>query len=707
MAVRVLWLIKGLGPGGSERLLAAAAQAHTAGGTELTCAYLLGHKDHLVAELESHGVRCLCLAPRRRLGGLSRWPLRLRTLLRSGEFDIVHIHAPLPGIAARLIVRTLPNGSLPKVVTTEHNTMRSYRFPIRIANRVTARFDDATITVSDEALRSLRGAARRRATSLQHGIDVRSVTAEAAQRDDRRAEFGIGPDEVLVGTVANFRIQKDYPNLLAAVAELRSRGVSLRLVAVGQGPLEAAIRAQVVEHDLHDIVTLTGYRADATAVMAAFDVFVLASRWEGLPVALMEALALGLPLVATAVGGVAETVRDGVDGILVEPENPTALADALQRVIGDTQLRARLGAAALRRADEFDMARAIAVIEALYDDLTPGRADAGSTPPPRPLPPRRSGLQIRPATPQDRTAVIEMMRGPLQWGNDARNAAFYTWKHDRNPFGPSPTWVAVDGTRVVAVRAFMRWRFHRGNRIIDAVRAVDTATDPEYQGRGLFRELTLIGVDALRADGVGFVFNTPNEQSLPGYLSMGWHEVGHLPTTVLPRAGGLMRTARSRAPADRWSADLTVGVGIDEWLDLGGLARHAQSARPPDDMRALRTAVSHDFLRWRYGSLLLPYRVVDDGEGAVIVRARQRGRSRELVVATSFGADPAHADHLVRRTLRAAECDHALRLGAPNPRGGALPMPGAGPLLTWRALGDAGMPPLGSWNLALGDIELF
>ena len=109
-------------------------------------------------------------------------------------------------------------------------------------------------------------------------------------------DTGTGPENVIViGTVANYREQKDYPNLLRAMAELPERGVACRLVAVGQGPLEQQVIAQVKELGLADIVTLTGFRPDATAVMSAFDIFVLASKWEGMPVALMEAFAWGSP----------------------------------------------------------------------------------------------------------------------------------------------------------------------------------------------------------------------------------------------------------------------------------------------------------------------------------------------------------------------------------------------------------------------------
>ena len=149
--------------------------------------------------------------------------------------------------------------------------------------------------MTDEVRASMRGSAAKRAVTLRHGIDVEGTAAALSDRDAVRTELGIGPEEFVIGTVANFRPQKDYPNLLSAAKLLVEGGTEVRIVAVGQGPQEAEIRALHQRLGLGDRVLFTGFRDDAVRVMAACDVFTLASRWEGLPVAVMEALALGLP----------------------------------------------------------------------------------------------------------------------------------------------------------------------------------------------------------------------------------------------------------------------------------------------------------------------------------------------------------------------------------------------------------------------------
>src|SRR5262249_43364329 len=143
-------------------------------------------------------------------------------------------------------------------------------------------------------------------TVVRYGIDVDAVRAESAQREKARQSLGIEPDELVVGTVANLRATKGYPELLAAASPVIERLTQTGFFAVGAGPLAAARADLRARRGLGDRFRFLGYRADALELMSAFDVFCLASRHEGLSVALMEALAFGLPVVATTAGGTAE-----------------------------------------------------------------------------------------------------------------------------------------------------------------------------------------------------------------------------------------------------------------------------------------------------------------------------------------------------------------------------------------------------------------
>jgi glycosyltransferase involved in cell wall biosynthesis len=254
-------------------------------------------------------------------------------------------------------------------LVTDHNVWHGYVPMTRWFDRLTSSLDDRRITVSQSVLASLPRAIQRRSGVMIQGIDADDIRAQRVHRDDVRAELGIDPDALVVGTIANLRPQKAYPDLLAAAREVVDRLPHVQFVAVGQGPLEAEIRALHARLRLGDRLLLLGHRPDAVRVMSACDVFVLASHWEGSSVAVMEALALGLPVVATEVGGIHEVIEPDREGILVPPKQPSKLAAALVELLTDDQRRRRMAAEAAKRGEELSIEAAVRRTEALYRQL--------------------------------------------------------------------------------------------------------------------------------------------------------------------------------------------------------------------------------------------------------------------------------------------------------------------------------------------------
>jgi len=366
----VLWLIKGLGPGGAERLLSLAAGIRDRDAFEYEAAYLLPWKSHLRGDLEREGMKVHCLDAGSEWN-LS-WARRLRGLLVRGRFDVLHVHSPYVAAIARIVVRTMPRRARPHVVSTEHVPWSGYALPTRILNAVTFSLDDAHIAVSRTVRESIPGRLARTVDVVVHGVRPDAVRRALLERDQIRAELGIAPDEIVVGTVANLRAQKDYPTLLAAARRVLDAGFRARFVAAGQGPLENEIRDLHESLGLGDAFMLLGYREDAAQTMAGYDVFVLSSLYEGLPVALMEAVCLGLPIVGTRVPGIVDAIDDGVEGLLVPPERPDLLADAIGRLLGDEQLRREMAGAATARAADFDLTPAVRRTEQLYRTVAGG-----------------------------------------------------------------------------------------------------------------------------------------------------------------------------------------------------------------------------------------------------------------------------------------------------------------------------------------------
>lgn len=312
-------------------------------------------------------------------------------------------------------------------------------------------------------------------------------------------------------------------------------------------------------------------------------------------------------------------------------------------------------------------------------------------------------LSVRRATEDDIPAAITVAARALGWDTADPNEAFFRWKHLDNPAGRSPMWLAMDGDDIAGFRTMLRWRFRSPDGSIDAVRAVDTATHPDHQRRGIFRLLTTTAVDELTADGVGFVFNTPNDNSRPGYLRMGWRELGRLPTRFRPAGiAALPRLARARTAAQKWSEACAAGDPVAAVVDE--LVDRAKATPAPT---ALVTDRHADHLLWRYGFEPLHYRAIRTDEAAAVVRIRRRGPAREAVIAEVFSPDVASTRRLLRHVRRTVPADHLLTLAdPPHPAPWMPTLPRLGPRLTVRDLADAG-PALDRFRFSLGDIELF
>ncbi len=370
-ALKVLWLIKGLGPGGAEQLLVNQAAATDPLVATIHVAYLVPWKNHHVAVLESLGVTVHALNAPRDLD--PRWVLRLRSLLAREHFDVVHTHSPLVAAAVRVAARTVR--PRPALVYTEHNRWPRHARSTRAVNRLTFGLDDAQLAVSDDVRSTIAPGHRDRVETLIHGTDLDAVRSAITSRSAVRAELGLTPDCVLVGIVANFRREKAYEVFLDAAAKAIRRNPSLHFVSVGQGPLEGEMRQRLNrmvgdEPALAGRIQLLGYRDDAIRVMSGFDIFTLTSDHEGLPVSLMDALALGLPTVATAVGGIPQAITNDNHGLLVPARDVAGLADAYVRLAEDANLRQRFAAAAAERAAIFDITQATRRLETIYADVS-------------------------------------------------------------------------------------------------------------------------------------------------------------------------------------------------------------------------------------------------------------------------------------------------------------------------------------------------
>lgn len=305
--------------------------------------------------------------------------LAMRRLVKAQRFDVIHAHGSMDGWIASLAVLGLR--PRPLLIRTRHNLKPIQR---HVFNRWYFRSLVGHVVAISASIRdAMIGAGfvtPERVTVIPSPPDLAPFLAGADGAAVRR-ELGIPREAQVVTTVARLQPEKGVDILLRAFAGLAPSHPDARLVICGSGrEVKLQLQAMIAEAGLQGSVLMCGFRGDVPAVLAATDVYALPSRAEGLGFSLLEAMASGCPVVASRVGGVPEIVTDGRDGLLVEPENPIALASAIGRLLDSPELRAKLGAAGRATAQErFATERLVARVEELYLRLLDQRRELDSS----------------------------------------------------------------------------------------------------------------------------------------------------------------------------------------------------------------------------------------------------------------------------------------------------------------------------------------
>ncbi len=361
--MHVLYVIDSLVPGGAERSLAAMAPHLVAGGIRLEVA-TLSERPGVQAELVGAGVRLHRLAGP---GGRAGWVSRTRRLIREVRPDLVHttlFEADQAGRVAAVLARTRVVSSLVNVAYGPEQQasggigslkLGAVRLLDALTARPVVRFHAVSEHVADVMARRLH-LRRSRVEVVPRGRDPRLLGERTPERRARaRAELGVGPQQAVVLAVGRQEPQKGFDTLLEAVPRVLAAAPGTRFLVAGrEGTQTARLRALLERLGLQDAVRFLGARSDVYELLCAADVFAFPTRWEGMPGAILEAMALGAPIVASDVPPVREAVTDGVSARLVPPDEPEALAIAIGATLED-----RAGAA--ERAD-----KALAEFEARF-----------------------------------------------------------------------------------------------------------------------------------------------------------------------------------------------------------------------------------------------------------------------------------------------------------------------------------------------------
>lgn len=310
---------------------------------------------------------------------------------------------------------------------------------------------------------------------------------------------------------------------------------------------------------------------------------------------------------------------------------------------------------------------------------------------------------FRSGTKDDIPQIIQLLKVSLGESLTPKSEALWKWKHLDNPFGKSPVLLAEKDGEIIGVRAFLNWEFAQNNEPLKAYRAVDTAIHPEFQGKGIFTNLSLNLIAQIGEGGSQLIYNTPNTQSLPGYLKMGWEKWGKLPLKMKFHMGD--SGSRSKELSSDWSTvqNLIRKIEVQKNLSSG-----------------FQTHKTPGFLNWRYpGCPLFPYQFISDGESYLLIfRIKEGKMGRELRITDLFTVDSfgkAQKKEL-NKELKSIQKQSGARFTSFSGLIystqkvidlGILPVLSIGPMITLRKTGEAIDPNKLNWSWSLGDLEVF
>lgn len=310
-------------------------------------------------------------------------------------------------------------------------------------------------------------------------------------------------------------------------------------------------------------------------------------------------------------------------------------------------------------------------------------------------------MQIREAIESDIPGILKVLKASLGETSSKKTEKVWRYKHIDNPFGKSLVLVAEEGNKLIGVRAFMRWKWQKGEQVYSTFRAVDTATHPNHQGKGIFKKLTLRALEIAKEQGDHFVFNTPNSKSKPGYLKMGWKEVNKLKIQLRPL--NPLKTVKNQFEYKIIGEKSTSEKVVNSFFEK------------QKGINRLFTPKNINYLLWRYvNNPLQDYSVIFDKEFFVAGYVKKRNRFNEFRVTDAIISDDG-IKQAKKDILKMANASGANILSL-SPNNGINFKAGVtgnfGPMLTFKNinLGEKEaqeLLALSSWNYRLGELELF
>jgi glycosyltransferase involved in cell wall biosynthesis len=373
MKTKILFVIDNLQFGGGERVFAQIINGLSPEDFDISLASLPGERLYNSIKKPETGFLPVDFSRRANLALIPK----LSALIRKRRIDIVHGQGSRAEFYARLAKGLARRG---KYVSTIAMPVEGFDVvPVRKAiyrllDRVSERFVDRFIVVSDSLRRMLidqRGLPPWKVVRIYNGIETDRYRQDPEERKRVRAEFEVADNTLLIGAIGRLVWQKGFEYLIKAAPEIVRTFPNAKIVIVGEGPLLLKLRALSESLGVTNQVVFTGFRSDVRPILSAMDILAIPSLLEGFPMVTLEGMAMGKPIIATAIDGIAEQIENGQSGILVTPGDEAALTSAVIQILNNREFAQNLGSNAIRTLEKkFSVDRMIRNTSEVYQSLT-------------------------------------------------------------------------------------------------------------------------------------------------------------------------------------------------------------------------------------------------------------------------------------------------------------------------------------------------
>lgn len=386
--IKVLHLIKSLGRGGAEKLIPETALVHDQNKFEFHCLYFYHQDQNILDELQAAGIQTH-LIPAKNLELFFKIKKVKHFVLEQG-FDIIHAHLPWAGILARFVGKEL---AIP-IVYTEHNTWERYNKISYLGNRFTFKHQDVAIAVSNEVALSMRlnsiwdpyrRGGRLKVIVVQNGVNTEVFRRKSVENErieigrlgsgilggvSLRERLGIPENACVIGKVAVFRSQKRLWLWVELAMRILKTCPETHFLLVGDGEWSERILSQVKKSGLEKNFHWVGVQKNVVPYLSLMDIYLSTSEFEGLPIAMLEAMSCEVPIVSTRAGGIGEVIQHGKQGFLTEIEEWEELEGYCIQLLQNPELRKTMAQAARDRViEKFSMKRMVSELERIYMEV--------------------------------------------------------------------------------------------------------------------------------------------------------------------------------------------------------------------------------------------------------------------------------------------------------------------------------------------------